>query len=297
MSCWISCCSFQGGIYREYWVLGSLMESAAEMENILFDNFLSESQCPETVKINNHKNAQDSHWRGTSGSVAVPEAVRTQSSDILVLVWRFCAFQVICLFSAHSVAFRLHQFGWGFGVVFGLIWSNIPKDWKLLQRVPIGTSYQHRLTRREKAGVPGAVQKGRKGFCYHHKWCKAGRKGFNLDCAEDLDPVVSIYRPGACSAKPGQCIILFTIKLSFIWKPDLVTVLLKKWKIGEGKPLCFRQVEDTMSSLPAEVEKSGCLALTVPVIWENLLSLSRAGEWVTTSPNTFMFDFFFSLLC
>lgn len=114
------------------------------------------------------------------------------------------------------------------GWFFCLIWNNIPKDWKLLQRVPIGTSYQHTLTRREKAGVPGAVQKGRKGFCYHHKWCKAGRKGFNLDCAEDLDPVVSIYRPGACSAKPGQCIILFTIKLSFIWKPDSVTVLLKK---------------------------------------------------------------------
>lgn len=61
------------------------MESAAEMENILFDNFLSESQCPETVKTN-QKNAQDSHWRGTWGSVAVPEAVRKQSSDILVLV-------------------------------------------------------------------------------------------------------------------------------------------------------------------------------------------------------------------
>lgn len=70
---------------------------------------------------------------------------------------------------AHSVAVRLHQFGRGFGVVFCLIWNNIPEDWKLLQRVPIGTSYQQRLTRREKAGMPGAVEKGRKGFYHHHK--------------------------------------------------------------------------------------------------------------------------------
>lgn len=50
-----------------------------------------------------------------------------------------------------------------------------------------------------------------------------------------------MYRPGACSAKPGQCIVLFTIKLSFIWKPfqwllavqrpllPMQTVLLDKW--------------------------------------------------------------------
>lgn len=145
---------------------------------------------------------------------------------------------------------------------FSLIRNNTLQDLKLLQRVPIATSYQHRLTKREKVGVPGAVQKGRKGFCYHHKWCKAGRKGFNLDCAEDLDPVVSIYRPGACSAKPGQCIILFTIKLSFIWKPGLVVVLLKskhlekeslwisdKWKIPWAP---FQKW-----SFPAELQQSG----------------------------------------
>lgn len=267
MSCWISCCSSREGYIGniEYW---DLWWKVLQKLRIFFltKNFLSESQYPEAVKTN-QKNVQDSHWRGTWVNLAVPEVVRKQSSDILILVWRFCAFQVICLFSRKS---HLCPFQWQlgcinsdgfFGVWFCLIWSNIPKDLKLLQRVPIGTSYQHRVTRRDEVGVPGAVQKGRKGFCHHHKWCKAGRKGFNLDCAEDLDPVVSIYRPGACSAKPGQCIILFTIKLSFIWKPGLDCPFKKekkkiwtrkasgKWKIPWGP---FQKW-----NFPAEVEESG----------------------------------------
>lgn len=75
------------------------------------------------------------------------------------------------------VAVRLHQFGWGFGVgFFCLIWNNIPEDLKLLQGVPIATSYQHRLTRKEKVGVPGAVQKERKGFCYHINDARQGER-------------------------------------------------------------------------------------------------------------------------
>lgn len=62
------------------------MEGAAEMEIFcLTKNSLSGSQCPDMVKTD-QKNAQDSHWRGTWGNLAVPEVVRKQSSDILVLV-------------------------------------------------------------------------------------------------------------------------------------------------------------------------------------------------------------------